>query len=269
MTYIGIRAFLLSVIGLAILAFLTIATFAGWDNNSLNRLIDTSNFIVNDGCSGTLIRTGSEPVVLTAAHCVADLYEEYERESVDADGTVTKKKVKVAVPGRILQMAFDGALELTEKSYRVKVLASDKRRDLAVVQALVPIYQRPATIGCVAPTRGEHILVVGNPKGALYASVVDGIVSSNRRTYSTIRAFDGPTGNADQPLMQVSAGVVSGNSGGALYNDDLELVGVPVMAHTVNEVLGFAVPLEEIHVFLKSAELGQLVKHCEETVDTK
>jgi len=44
-----------------------------------------------------------------------------------------------------------------------------------------------------------------------------------------------------------------------------EFVGVPVLAHRVNEVLGFAVPLPMVRKFLVDNKFEYLFAHCEQT----
>src|SRR5690606_10028932 len=100
---------------------------------------------------------------------------------------------------------------------------------------------------------------VGNPGGALYSSVTSGIVSSLQRSYGTI---DFGRDQDDQPLMQISGGVVGGNSGGAVYDDRGRLVGVPVVANRTNETIGFAVPLAEIKAFLAENDLEDVFAYC-------
>jgi S1-C subfamily serine protease len=71
----------------------------------------------------------------------------------------------------------------------------------------------------------------------------------------------------DNGLMQVSSGVIGGNSGGAAYDADGLFVGVPVRASQVNEVIGLAVPLSDVRAFLKSAddiETSVLFAICDE-----
>src|SRR5690606_1351932 len=110
------------------------------------------------------------------------------------------------------------------------------------------------------PIRGETVYIVGNPMGTLYSSVTVGIVSSVQRDYGLI-GFDNT--NQQQALMQISGGVVGGNSGGAAYNSNGEIIGVPVLGHRTNEVIAFATPLAAIKEFLAANKFGSLFEHCE------
>jgi hypothetical protein len=76
--------------------WLTIAPFsaeaAEW--RDMNRQIDATNFLVNRGCSGTLV-DADKGLVLSAYHCINQQYETVEREKVDDSGVVTKEKAIV------------------------------------------------------------------------------------------------------------------------------------------------------------------------------
>lgn len=140
-----------------------------------------------------------------------------------------------------------------KNTYTFKIAASDKKLDLAVLKTealLSNLFQ--VRLSCEEPVRGDTAFVVGNPYGVLYSSLVKGIVSSTQRNYPMLGIDD----QDDNRLMQISSGVIGGNSGGAVYNDKGELIGVPVRASQINEIIGLAVPLRDIKKFLKSSDLG-------------
>lgn len=244
------------------LCLLALPAAADWSGDRMNAQIDQTNFVVNNGCSGTLI-DGKDRYILTAAHCVDAQYKTIEREEITNDGEVKKKEVRVLIQGTVKQIAFnDNGNEIREITYRTKMVVVDKFRDLAVVQVVAPIPNTVVSkIACGDVKRGDRVKIVGNPT-MLYSSVVEGIVSSVERDYSAINF--GETEQADKGLMQISGGVIGGNSGGSVYNDDGELIGVPVIADRARETLGFAVPVWAIRDFLKAKpELKGLVARCD------
>lgn len=241
-----------------------VSSVHAWSIADMNEQIDQTNFLVNGGCSGTLIDAANR-YVLTAAHCVDAQYKTVKVEVIADDGTVTKKEVRQVVPGEVRQLVFNGANIVQEVVYRVKLVGVDKAKDLALLQIISE--QIPNTVvskvACETPVRGEPVFIVGNPYSVLYSSVVAGIVSSVQRDYSLIGASfadNGPGG--DQPLMQVSGGTIGGNSGGAVYNTRGELIGVPVLASNAHETVGLAVPLDEIKKFLKANKADYLFAYC-------
>jgi S1-C subfamily serine protease len=248
---------LLSPLAFLVLCALFFVTPASaWEIKAMNSHIDQTNFLVNKGCSGTLIDM-TQRLILTANHCVADQYEVIEKETISDDGVVKKEKVRRLRDGTVSQFEFDAGDPIRTVTYKVKVMAVDAKRDLALLQIKAKLPEREAAVlACDTPIRGATAFVVGNPTGVLYSSVVKGIVSSIDRDYDMLSFGDSE--QAKQPLMQISAGIIGGNSGGAVYNEAGELVGVPVLGHRANEILGFAVPLDEIKAFLKESKVEDI-----------
>ncbi|MBR4961726.1 MAG: trypsin-like peptidase domain-containing protein, partial [Clostridia bacterium] len=86
---------------------------------------------------------------------------------------------------------------------------------------------------------GETVLAVGNPLGELGGTQTEGIISALDREIDV----NGTT----MTLLQTSAAVNPGNSGGALFNMRGELIGVvnAKSSGTGIEGLGFAIPIND------------------------
>ena len=233
-----------------------------WGLVEMNRTIEQTNFSVNAGCSGTLISV-KDRYILTANHCVAAQYELIDRETIADDGVVKTEKVRRLRDGTVTQLSFQGAESISSVVYKVRLIAVDRNRDLALMQIMgaIPNIQA-AQLACTDPMRGEKVYIVGNPMGTLYSSVVDGIVSSTQRSYDSI-GFPRDGADSDkQALLQLSGGIIGGNSGGAAYNVRGEIIGVPVLGNRVNEVIGFAVPLSVVKDFLKDNKIDESLYVC-------
>jgi S1-C subfamily serine protease len=108
--------------------------------------------------------------------------------------------------------------------------------DLAVVKATRPKGVNPATFADSSKLQiGDIALAIGNPLG-LASSVTEGIVSFNGRTV--------PEGNGVvlPDTVQTSAAINPGNSGGALVNIDAQVIGIPTLAATDQQLGGGAAP---------------------------
>lgn len=246
LTFIGLLFTLIST---------PVAAFAAISKADLNAQIDATNFLVNKGCSGTLIDAKAR-LILTANHCVMDQFEDVTREEVDKDGKVKKITVRISRPGTVSQIKFAGPNEVERTSYVYRVQAHDPDHDLALIQVVTKLPQViQARISCREPQRLDVDYAVGNPFGILYSTATQGIVASTARDYRLL----GIDGTGDDPLMQPgdngliqsTAPIEGGNSGGALYSADGELIGVNVRGSPINETVAFAVPLDDILKFLK------------------
>lgn len=123
------------------------------------------------------------------------------------------------------------------KEYTAKLVGTDEKTDIAVLKIDAKDLT-PATFGdSSALAAGETIVVVGNPLGSLGGSVTSGIISATDREIE----IDKQTMN----LIQIDAAVNPGNSGGALFNLNGELVGIVNAKYSSEEVegLGFAIPI--------------------------
>jgi S1-C subfamily serine protease len=223
---------------------LTPALAAEWDVSALNKTIDETNFIVNRGCSGTLI-DAQKKYILTNYHCIDGQVSSVEREVSNPDGTVAKKKFRKYDDVNLEQNRYDAFIKTGSASYIGEIIAESKTRDLAVVRLKGAIPHTHASIFATAPVRrGDRVYIVGNPLGE-DGSIVEGIVSNVNR------AFDFPwTDGARLPMIQISGGMAGGNSGGAAYNAKGELIGVPAAGYRNAGHLGFAIPLEVVRPFL-------------------
>jgi S1-C subfamily serine protease len=217
-------------------------------------LIEQTNFLVNRGCSGTLIDT-LNGYVLSAYHCVDTQYRTVEREKVDAEGVVKKEKIKVTEPGTVTQITYKNSYEVSRVSYIVKVVARDERTDLSLlkIQGKLDAGRMSAKLACTDPDLGDRVRAVGNSYAILYSTLTEGIVSSLNRSYRDL-TLQGELGDAtddgEHGLVQHSAIIAGGNSGGALYNDKWELVGVNVRGGASG--FSFSVPLSDIKKFLST-----------------
>lgn len=119
--------------------------------------------------------------------------------------------------------------------YEGKYIYGDEYADISVIK-IEKNDCTPAKIGdSTKMVLGDTVLAIGNPLG-YGLSVTDGIVSALAR--------DVTVENTTMTLMQTSAAINSGNSGGGLFNTDGELIGIvnAKIGGTSVEGMGFAIP---------------------------
>lgn len=111
-----------------------------------------------------------------------------------------------------------------------KVLVADKDLDLAILETGLDISKIvPLQLTSVLPREGERLFVVSNPEG-LAGSVSDGIVSAIRRF---------PDGSI---LVQITAPISHGSSGGPVLNLKGQVIGVAVGSFKGGQNLNFMIP---------------------------
>lgn len=137
-------------------------------------------------------------------------------------------------------------------------LAIDKVNDLALLQ--VPtIESAPLTMQTELPKIGEKIYAAGNPHG-LSGTFSDGIVSSHRDI-------------DNKELIQITAPISPGSSGGPIVNSNAQIVGIAVGAMTNGQNLNFAIPSKYVSQLLDNKKelttLNISKKKTQQNVETK
>lgn len=116
----------------------------------------------------------------------------------------------------------------------------DMGRDLAVLR-IKPLKPLPVLrLGdSDAMTAGDKIVAIGNPLGVFDYSVSSGLISSVRPVCDDSEAKCPPGG---LKLLQISAPISQGSSGGPLFNQWGEVVGVTTLIVAQGQAINFAVP---------------------------
>ena len=133
------------------------------------------------------------------------------------------------------------------------VLASSSQKDLCVLKLSYPISLKTLELCGDTAKQGEAVYAVGFPAAADYlsdteahtsadATVTDGIVSAIRN--ATVSEY----GTAVQ-ILQISAAINSGNSGGPLFNSKGEIVGINTFGIEDSQGIFGAISASEIIVF--------------------
>lgn len=221
--------------------------------DDLNKIIEQTNFIVNDGCSGTLIDLKNK-LVLTNYHCVDSKISTIDDELSTPDGFVKKVKRKKYDDVLVQQNRYSGYTRVSNVTYVAEIVAENQKVDLAVLK--IKDNLPSTTFSQLIPddnvVRGERVYIVGNPL-LQEASLVEGIVSNVNRT------FEFPwTQNEKLPMIQFSGGAIGGNSGGALYNERGQLIGVPAAGVPSATFIGLAIPHQVVKKFLRSNCLAEV-----------
>lgn len=133
----------------------------------------------------------------------------------------------------------------TGKSYPASIVGVDVGADIAVLQLQRAPRLPAAPIGdSAAITLGTPVLAIGNQAGRSGPpTIAPGIINSLNRT---IQANDGASGFTEtlHDMLQTSAQIEPGDSGGPLANAAGAVVGVDTAAGTGNPGIGYAIPID-------------------------
>jgi S1-C subfamily serine protease len=143
--------------------------------------------------------------------------------------------------------SFQVFLAGSAKPLPARLVGSYLPDDLAVIKVTGAAHLVPARFADSAKLQvGDIVLAMGNPLG-LASSVTDGIISATGRTVAE-PAQAGAQGATLPDVIQTSAAINPGNSGGALVDLAGQVVGIPTLAATDQQLggtapgIGFAIP---------------------------
>lgn len=135
-----------------------------------------------------------------------------------------------------------------ESTYSAVVIGFDEEMDIAILKIDADGLTPADFVDSDELSVGDLVYAIGNPMGYLYGSITDGIVSALARGVEV-------SGN-NMTLIQTSAALNPGNSGGALVNACGQVVGITsakitgVEDDTVIEGLGLAIPITDVRPFI-------------------
>lgn len=235
---------------LVILACLAPPSYADhWTVEKMNETVNQTNFVLGEAsghCSATLISL-EHRLVLTNYHCI-DKYVRYRDKEVVKNGVVKKLRVAEYEDVTLTQRSYVDFRSVGSTSFKSEILSNWKESDLALLQIRAETLPYKAAVKVFAGKkvyRGEKVWAVGNPM-MLDSSISSGVVASVNRMFRVYWAD-----NQYVPFIQITAPIAGGSSGGSLYNEHGELIGVP--AAGIGDVAGLAIPFFRIQEFLKKA----------------
>ncbi|MEG2377511.1 MAG: trypsin-like peptidase domain-containing protein, partial [Clostridia bacterium] len=151
---------------------------------------------------------------------------------ISADGYIATNNHVVANANKVTVRTRDG------KEYKAKIIGTDERTDLAVIK----IEAKGLNAAQYGTSKdiivGQPVVAIGNPLGELGGTVTDGIISALDREVEVEEQ--------KMTLLQTSAAVNPGNSGGGLFDGDGKLIGIVNAKSSGSGVegLGFAIPID-------------------------
>lgn len=199
-----------------------------------------------------------EPKGEEAAKTLQEIYKAVNPAIVSISASVSKGPVQGTSQGTGVVMSADGYVitnaHVIEDSYYVEVSLEDGRSFGALLAgvdettdlAVLKIDAKGLPVAVFGDSEdmvvGDTVAAIGNPMGEeLRGTMTDGILSAINRNMEV--------GGNSMTLLQTTAALNTGNSGGALVNDQGQVIGITNMKLVSTDIfnntvegLGFAIP---------------------------
>lgn len=237
---------------------------AYWENRWEGKVViqrvntETSDTPQNTGLSGTEVAQMISPSVVsitTEQMKTNQFWFGYQIASGAGSGVIISQDGYIMTCAHVISGATTITVTTsTGEEYPATVVGSYTDGDIAVIKIDADNLQAAVMGDSDQVLLAEVVYAVGNPGGTLGGSVTDGIISATDRTITVSveeesnppkNPFSGVTSKiVTLNVLQTSAAVSPGNSGGGLFNSRGELIGIvnAKSAGESQEGLGFAIP---------------------------
>lgn len=178
--------------------------------------------------------------VFTETKRVSSWFQEYVTEGAGS-GVILAEDGYIVTNHHVIDGASTVKVRLSNgQTYPAVLTGTDEKTDLAVVKINASGLTAAKLADSSTVRAGDFVIAIGNPLGELGGTVTNGIISAKDREIT----FDGKS----MTLLQTSAAVNPGNSGGGLFNLDGELVGVVNAKSSGEDIegLAFAIPANTV-----------------------
>ncbi len=146
----------------------------------------------------------------------------------------------------------EGATEIqatvmsTGKTYAATVVGTDAGDDVAVIQLQDASGLSTVKADDDAVAVGDSVTAVGDAGGSQTLSAASGTVSAVEQSIRT-ESEGVTTGERLKGLIEIDADVISGDSGGATYDGEGEVVGMTTAASSGSaDITGYAIPIQKV-----------------------
>ena len=149
-------------------------------------------------------------------------------------------------------------VESTGRSYRADVVGTDPSDDVAVLKLRNASGLTKANVGDSSDVKvGDAVVGVGNAGGTGTLRASKGAVTALNQSI-TATDESGQAGERLTDLIQVNADIISGDSGGPLYDADGEIVGMDTAASADQTVqsTAYAIPIDNALKIADKIETG-------------
>jgi hypothetical protein len=156
---------------------------------------------------------------------------------------VARGSAFVVAGGRLVTNAHvikDGRLFVRSGAFKIACTVEriDEALDLALLKPSAEISARPLALASRLPPSGSKVFALGNPQG-LERTITEGLLTGTR----TVRAMQ---------MLQLSAAISPGSSGGPIVLATGEVIGVATLSMSEGQALNFAVPATAVTALISN-----------------
>lgn len=200
-----------------------------------------------------------EPV-LKATESVVRVFSEYADGYVTGSGFVIKSDKNETLIATNYHVVEDNPYNISvwlsdDESVSAQILAYTDQKDMCILSLAYPVSLKALTMAKSQATQGTAVYAVGFPGAADYlsdkeahtsadATITDGIISAVRDL--TVSGYGAP-----MKVLQITAAINSGNSGGPLFNAHGEVVGINTYGIDDSQGIFGAIDISELETFME------------------
>ena len=198
----------------------------------------TANDIYNVGCRQT--------VGISLEVTSANIFGQTSASAVAGTGFIITSDGYIMTNYHVIEPAYENNYKITVlfkdgTSYEASIAGFEEDGDIAVLKIDANDLS-PVTVGNSDNIAvGDSVFAIGHPLGELDFSMTSGRVSALDRSITADR------NSAPINMFQFDAAINSGNSGGPVFNESGEVIGIATakVGSSGVEGLGFAIPINE------------------------
>lgn len=206
---------------------------------SVEKTDSQGNSVTNMSVKDVVTNTSNSVVEITTESAATDSFLQQMVTTGAGSGVIISKDGYIVTNNHVVE----GASKVTVRTkdgteYEARIVGTDSKTDLAVIKIEASDLSAAIMGSSSDLSVGDEAIAIGNPLGELGGTVTRGIISALDREIS----IDGQT----MTLLQTDTAINKGNSGGGLFNNNGELIGIVNAKSSGSSVegLGFAIPID-------------------------
>lgn len=183
-------------------------------------------------------KTFEELAILASSIVMIEVLDNYDEPVATGSGIMIGKHGFILTNYHVIHEGsiYNVRIEDDEQVYITdEVIKYNSRLDMAIIRINRKLKPLPIYDGHTKVVRGQKVVAIGSPLG-LFNSVSDGIISGFRNIN-------------DVDMIQFTAPISSGSSGGAILNMNGEVIGISTAGISRGQNINLAVGYENIRTF--------------------